>query len=180
MARQALVRSFLWELAALRMLSPHRRVRLLRRLGLVIGERTVVEPCVHASSPRVAIGARCYIGYNAYFDAHGGITIGDDVSIGAHVRILTREHPIAPGPIRHLRRPDQDIDRPVRIGDGCWLGAGVTILPGVTIGAASVIAAGSVVTRDVRPDALYAGIPARPKRDLPPGLPVAVPPPLPA
>ncbi|HEX3960838.1 MAG TPA: DapH/DapD/GlmU-related protein [Trebonia sp.] len=83
--------------------------------------------------------------------------------IGTRCTILTQTHEIGDAG----RRAAGSVDKPVAIGAGCWLGTGVTVLPGVSIGPGCVIAAGAVVTRDCEPDGLYAGVPAVRKRDLP-------------
>ena len=85
----------------------------------------------------------------------GGISIGDDVLIGHNTVIAT---------LNHVEDPDKRGDMvpaPVRIGDKVWIGANATILPGVTVGEGAVIAAGAVVTKDVAPRTVVAGVPAR-------------------
>lgn len=154
-------------IAASRLLPHYRRTAILRKIGMRVGRRSVIEHGITISSGTVTIGENCYIGADILFDAPGGIQIGDNVSIGSRTVILTRDHPIMAGPVRHVRVAENDLDRPVHIGAGSWIGANVTILPGVTIAPASVIAAGSVVTQDVEPDALYAGVPAQFKKPLP-------------
>ena len=89
------------------------------------------------------------------FQDQGGIEIGDDVLIGHNAVITTLNHDLD-----QARRADV-VPAPVRIGRGAWLGSNVTILPGVTVGEGAVIGAGSVVTKDVAPDTVVAGVPAR-------------------
>lgn len=84
------------------------------------------------------------------------ITIGEDCQIGPNVQLLTPTHPIDPGPRRKLEAAE-----PITIGDNVWLGGGVIVCPGVTIGDNSVIGAGSVVTRDIPPNVVAVGNPAR-------------------
>jgi maltose O-acetyltransferase len=111
---------------------------------------------------RFAIGRECWINVGALFDLSTSITIGDRVAIGPQVTLLTSTHLIGSslqrfGPLQKL---------PVIIGDGCWLGARCTILPGVTIGAGSVVAAAAVVHKDVPPNTLVGGVPAQIIRTL--------------
>jgi maltose O-acetyltransferase len=92
------------------------------------------------------------------------ITIGDDVQIGPNVQLLTPTHPTAAGP----RRDKWEAARPIVIGDNVWLGGGVIVLPGVTIGDNTVVGAGSVVVRDLPPDVVAVGNPARVVRPVEP------------
>jgi acetyltransferase-like isoleucine patch superfamily enzyme len=103
------------------------------------------------------------------FDARAPIRVGRDVHIGPGSMLLTSDH--IPGP-RH-RRAGQVGPAEVSIGDGCWLGAQVIVLPGVSIGAGAVVAAGAVVTSSLEGDRVYAGVPARAIRDLEPAEPRA-------
>jgi acetyltransferase-like isoleucine patch superfamily enzyme len=107
---------------------------------------------------RVQIGARTYLG--GFFSIHcvRAVTIGDDCLVGNFVSIVDNDHgtdasaPIAAQPLAA---------KPVRIGNGCWLGEKATVLAGVTIGDGAVVGAGAVVTRDVPAGAIVAGVPAR-------------------
>lgn len=86
----------------------------------------------------------------------GGITIGDDAFIAPHVQLITENHGIAPDRRRYIT------SRPIVIGKNVWIGAGATVLPGVTVGDNAVIGAGSVVTKNVEADTVVAGNPAKP------------------
>lgn len=88
--------------------------------------------------------------------------IGDNVLIGPGTRLYTPNHPLDVG----LRRDGWEIGLPITIEDDAWLGGSVVICPGVTIGARSVVGAGSVVTKDVPPDVVVAGNPARIVKEL--------------
>lgn len=90
------------------------------------------------------------------------VEIGDGCSIAMEVAFLTGTHEIG----THEKRGGPGVLQPVRVGDGCWLGARVLVLPGVTIGAGCVVAAGAVVASDCEPDGFYAGVPARRIREL--------------
>ena len=92
----------------------------------------------------------------------GRIDVGDGVQIGPHVQLLTATHPLD----ARLRRAGWEAAEPITIRDNVWLGGGVIVCPGVTIGENSVVGAGSVVIRDVAPDSLAVGSPARVVRAL--------------
>ncbi len=85
----------------------------------------------------------------------GGITLEDEVLIGPRVNLITENHPLDPGDRRAL------VTKPIVIKRNAWIGAGATILPGVTIGENAVVAAGAVVSKDVPDDVIVTGIPAR-------------------
>jgi maltose O-acetyltransferase len=91
------------------------------------------------------------------------ITIGDDVQIGPRVQLLTPTHPLEAEP----RREKWEAAAPIAIEDNVWLGGGVIVCPGVTVGANTVVGAGSVVTRSLPPSVLAFGAPARVVRPLP-------------
>lgn len=107
-------------------------------------------------------GERVFLNSGCRFQDQGGIDIGDDALIGHNAVITTLNHQLDPA-----RRADLH-PAPVRIGRGAWLGANVTVLPGVTIGDGAVIGAGSVVTKDVAPLTVSVGVPARPVREIKP------------
>ncbi len=113
---------------------------------------------------RLIIGEGCWFNIRCQFDLGGEIRIGNDVSFGPEVMILTTTHDIKSG--SPGRRAVDQFVLPVRIGNGAWLGARCTILPGVTVGDGAVVAAGSMVTQDVPPNTMVAGIPARVVREL--------------
>ena len=101
------------------------------------------------------IGKKVFINSGSMFVDLGGIYIGDHVLIGPNVTIASVNHRLEPSERRNL-----DLDS-VCIHNNAWLGANVTVTPGVIIGENAVVAAGAVVTRDVPPNAVVAGIPAR-------------------
>ena len=108
------------------------------------------------------VGARCFANWGLVSLDVATVTIGDDVQIGPNVQLLTATHPLEPGP----RRDKWEAARPIVIGDNVWLGGGVIVCPGVTIGADTVVGAGSVVVRDLPAGVVAVGSPARVVRDL--------------
>ncbi len=108
---------------------------------------------------RIVLGDRVFIGPYAVIYGQGGVEIGDRALISMHCRILSSNHGLpAPGkPIRD----EPDILLPTRIGRDVWLGAGATVLGGVTVGDGCVIGAGAVVTKDLPPFSVAIGVPAR-------------------
>jgi acetyltransferase-like isoleucine patch superfamily enzyme len=115
--------------------------------------------CDHGLSIRV--GRNVFINQACVLNDIGGIDIGDDVMIGPRVSLLTSGHPLDPD-----RRRRQIVAAPIVIERGVWLGAGATVLQGVTVGSDAVVAAGAVVTRDVPPRTLVAGVPAQVLREI--------------
>ncbi|MFF8926920.1 sugar O-acetyltransferase [Streptomyces longwoodensis] len=136
---------------------------LLARLLGALGEEAHVRPPLYVDyGSNIRIGARTFVNYNLTALDVADIFIGADCQIGPNVQLLTPTHPLEPGP----RRDKLEAARPITIGDNVWLGGGAIVLPGVTIGHNSVIGAGSVVTKDVPPNVVAVGNPARPVRHL--------------
>jgi acetyltransferase-like isoleucine patch superfamily enzyme len=135
-----------------------RRDAILRGLFARIGEGFVIEGPLHCDYGfNIEIGARFYANVNLVILDGARVTIGDNVFIAPNVGIYTAGHPL------DAERRNQGLEyaHPVSIGDNVWIGAGVNILPGVHIGANSVIGAGAVVVRDIPDGVLAAGNPAR-------------------
>jgi acetyltransferase-like isoleucine patch superfamily enzyme len=127
--------------------------------GVYVGHGTMLKG-YHNS--RMVIGDGTWIGQLCFFHSGGGIIIGQNVGVAPCVKILTSAHRLnqTDRPILH-----SDIEfAPVRIEDGADIGVGATLLPGVTIGTGAQVAAGAVVTDDVAPFVIVAGVPARPIR----------------
>ncbi len=103
----------------------------------------------------ITLGKNVFINSGCCFQDWGGITIGDGVLIGHNVVLATVNHALPP------ERRHDNIPAPVRIGANVWIGSNATVLPGVTVGENSVVAAGAVVTRDVPANAVVAGVPAK-------------------
>ncbi len=103
----------------------------------------------------IHLGKNVFINAGCRFQDQGGIYIGDDALIGHNAVLATLNHDPDPAKRGNL------IPSPIRIGKKAWLGANVTVLPGVTIGDGAIIAAGAVVSKDVPENAVAAGVPAR-------------------
>jgi maltose O-acetyltransferase len=147
---------------------------LLRFSGVQVGPRAVVLALPTMVGPRqrcrnVTFGADCFLNVGALIDGSNTVTIRDRVYFGHGVTILTSSHEMG----SRWQRAGKLTSAPVIIDEGAWIGARSTILPGVTIGRGAVIAAGAVVTRDVAPDTLVGGVPARLIRELPGEAPPA-------
>ena len=112
------------------------------------------------------IGDRFFGNFNLTVQDDADVYIGDDCNFGPNVTIVTPLHPMVAAERTRLRTADGTERRlcwarPVRIGNQCWFGAGVTVCPGVTVGDGCVIGAGSVVTRDIPANSFAAGVPCR-------------------
>jgi maltose O-acetyltransferase len=140
-----------------------RRAQLLRRCGIDVGTALVEPGCFFFGSD-VGLGDWAWINHRCYFDARDRITVGAQCSLGMEVMLCTSGHePGAAG-----KRAGAYVSGPIAIGDGTWLGTRALVLGGVTIGAGCIVAAGAVVTADLEPHGVYAGVPARRIRDLEP------------
>jgi maltose O-acetyltransferase len=134
------------------------RRRLLEELLAAVGPETVIRPPFHCDYGRyLRIGARSFANFGLVALDCAPITIGDDVQIGPNVQLLTPTHPLDPD----LRRAGWEAAEPISVGDNVWLGGGAIVLPGVTIGADTVVGAGAVVSRDLPSGVVAVGNPAR-------------------
>jgi acetyltransferase-like isoleucine patch superfamily enzyme len=144
------------------------RTALLRAGGMKIGRGSQIMGPVVITGPGLwrelfEIGEHTFVTGPLRVDLAARVTIGDRVNLGHAVTLLTMEHEIGPQKKRcGLRKTG-----PIVIESAVWIASNVTILPGVTVGESSVVAAGAVVTRDVPPNTLVAGVPARIVRELP-------------
>jgi acetyltransferase-like isoleucine patch superfamily enzyme len=109
---------------------------------------------------RMVIGARSWIGQQAFLHSAGGITVGVRVGIGPGARLLTSTHAL-PADRDAAIMDGELVFAPIVLEDGCDVGVGATILPGVTVGRGAQIGAGAVVAEDVPAGAIAAGVPAR-------------------
>lgn len=126
-------------------------------IGKPVGESFhLIPPFYTDYGLNITVGHAVFIGHDSAFTGHAAITIGDEAMIAHKVNLVTAGHPVAPD----LRRRYVTA-APITLETNVWIGAGATVMPGVTVGADSVVAAGAVVTRDVPPATLVAGVPAR-------------------
>lgn len=134
--------------------------------GELIGQQLdarfhLIPPFYTDCGRNIRVGQRVFLNQHCTLYSLAEITIGDDVLIGPNVSLVTSEHPIAPS-----QRTAYLTGRPIVIEQGVWIAAGATIIGGVTVGENSVVAAGSVVTRDVPANTLVGGNPARVIRSI--------------
>ncbi len=162
-----------------------RRWRLLRQ-GVSLGGKARLGPAVRASrgwglagagsircgpdlqledgvildawGGSIRIGTNVFVGPHVVIYGHGGVEIGDHTLLSMHCRILSSNHTVPP--MGTLIRSQPDIPLPTKIGRDVWLGAGVTVLGGVTIGDSCIVGAGAVVTKDLPPGSISHGTPA--------------------
>jgi acetyltransferase-like isoleucine patch superfamily enzyme len=131
-------------------------------IGKPVGDSfTLIPPFYADYGLNITVGSTVFIGYECAFTGHAPIEIADEVMIAHKVNLITGGHPVEPD-----RRRAYITAEPIAIDTNAWIGAAVTVLPGVQIGASSVVGAGSVVTRDVAPATLVAGVPAKVIRSL--------------
>lgn len=134
--------------------------QIRQRLSEIIGKQldtstTVFAPFFTNFGRFIKIGKNVFINHACSFLDMGGITIEDDVLIGPKVNLITENHPIDPLNRKAL------ICKPIVIKRNAWIGAAVTILPGVTIGENAIVAAGAVVSKDVSANTIVGGVPAK-------------------
>lgn len=132
-----------------------RLMKMPRRSGLVVMSGVFFEGC-----QGIILGQGVSFNQDCFISGYGGIMIGDEVSIGHRVSILSTEHRYDGSDVP-IRRQKSDY-RPVKIGSNVWIGANVTVLAGASIPDGCIIGAGSVVTRQLaKRDSIYVGNPAR-------------------
>ena len=141
-----------------------KRNALIKELFAEFGEGSYIETPFYANwgGRHVHFGKNIYANFNLTLVDDTHIYIGDYTMIGPNVVIATAGHPLLP----ELREKGYQYNAPVHIGRNCWLGAGVIILPGITIGDNAVIGAGSIVTKDIPANVLAVGNPCRVLREI--------------
>lgn len=141
-----------------------KRQALLKKMFAKVGKDCYIEPPFHANwgGHHISLGDHVYANFNLTIADDTYVTIGDNTMIGPNVTMSSAAHPILP----ELRQKGYQYNLPIVIGKNCWLGAGVIVLPGVTIGDNSVIGAGSVVTRDIPANVVAMGTPAKVSRPI--------------
>lgn len=161
---QALCLEKQYDYNATRPLEGKKREALLKEMFAEIGEGTYIEPPLHSNwgGKNTHFGKWVYANFNLTLVDDTDIYIGDYTMIGPNTVIATAGHPIDP----ELRQRCTQYNKPVHIGKNCWLGAGVVVMPGVTIGDNTVIGAGSIVTKDIPSGVVAVGNPCRVMRKV--------------
>ncbi|MCI9222758.1 MAG: sugar O-acetyltransferase [Oscillospiraceae bacterium] len=141
-----------------------KRTAMLKEMLAEVGEGCYVEAPLHANwgGKHIHFGKYVYCNFNCTLVDDTHIYVGDYTELGPNVVIATAGHPILP----ELREQVYQYNAPVRIGRNCWLGAGVIVVPGVTIGDNTVVGAGSVVTKDIPANVIAVGNPCRVLREI--------------
>ena len=132
-------------------------------LGTEIPEGvTVLAPVYFDYGNYTKLGKGTFVNHGCYFMDGGTVTIGENVFIGPFCGFYTATHPM------NYTDRNKGLEKalPITVGDNCWFGANVSVMPGVTIGSGCVIAAGSVVTEDVPDNSMVAGVPAVVKKEI--------------
>ena len=154
----------LYDFNATRPTELEKRSEMLKEMFAEVGKDCYIEPPLHSNwgGRHVHLGNNVYFNFNATLVDDTHIYIGDCTMLGPNVVIATAGHPILP----ELREKALQYNLPVHIGKNCWLGAGVIVLPGVTIGDNTVIGAGSVVTKDIPANVVAVGNPCKVLREI--------------
>lgn len=141
---------------------PAERRAILEELLGSIGDSVDLRPPFHCDyGYQVHIGARTFVNFGLVALDVAEIRMGEDVQVGPYVQLLTATHPTD----SEMRREKWESGRPITIGANVWLGGGVIVGPGVSIGANTVVGSGAVVVRDLPPNVVAVGNPARILRD---------------
>ena len=146
------------------------RSRVYRMVGFDIGAGAVIAGNLELVSgmpafyEKLRIGPGCNIANRVTINLDGDVRLGSNVSLGPFVRIYSGTHAIGPG---SNRRAPQVVAKPVVVEDGCWIGLGAMLLPGVRVGRGSIVAAGAVVEGEIPPDSYVAGNPGKVTQKLP-------------
>jgi maltose O-acetyltransferase len=142
---------------------PQAGLGLLRELLGSVGEGTEIRPPLYCDyGYQIHVGARTFINVGVVLLDVAAIRIGDDVQVGPNVQFLTPTHPLEP----ETRRAKWEAAQPITVADNVWLGGGVIVCPGVSIGENTVVGAGAVVVKDLPANVVAVGNPARVVRSL--------------
>lgn len=149
----------LYEFNSTRPIEIKKRQRLMKDMFAEIGENCYIEPPFHSNfgGKHVHFGKNIYANFNLTCVDDTHIYVGDYTMFGPNVTIATAGHPILP----ELRKQGYQYNAKVYIGKNCWIGAGVIILPGITIGDNVVVGAGSIVTKDLPSNVIAVGNPCK-------------------
>lgn len=157
-------RKLLQEYNALAYEQKEEKEKILKLCGKIGTKVSVASPFICDYGRNIFMGNNVSVNMNCTFVDCNEIIIGDNVLIASNVQLYTATHPVELAE-RYVQNPETGVlvrhtyALPIKIGNGCWLGGGVIVLPGVTIGDGSVIGAGSVVTKDIPENSLAVGNP---------------------
>ena len=149
-----------------------KRREIINQIVGEIGEGSFLQgPIYFHYGTHTRIGKNFFANFNFTVQDDSTVTIGDNCNFGPGVTIVTPIHPLLPNERREMLSANGEKKRlcyakPVKIGNDCWLGANVTVCPGITIGDNCVIGAGSVVTRDIPANSFAAGVPCKVIREI--------------
>jgi acetyltransferase-like isoleucine patch superfamily enzyme len=149
---------------AFRRIRRRAKMILYRPLFCSHGKNFVFDPDAHYTFNTISVGNNVFIGPRAYLNStHSTIDLGDGVMIGPEVMMVGGNHrySVLGVPMHLIHEKTDGDDGPITIGSDVWIGARATILKDVTVGEGAIVAAGAVVTRDVPPYSIVAGVPAR-------------------
>ena len=154
----------LYDFNATRPTELEKRTQMLKEMFAEVGKDCYIEPPLHSNwgGKHTHFGDGVYANFNHTLVDDTHIYVGDKTMLGPNVVLASAAHPILP----ELREVQYQYNLPVRIGKNCWLGAGVIVLPGVTIGDNTVVGAGSVVTKDLPANVVAVGNPCRVLREI--------------
>ncbi len=164
MEEQARCKEKVYDYNATRPSEETKRAEMLKDIFAEVGENCYIEQPFYANfgGKHVHLGKQVYANFHLTLVDDTHIYIGDYTMLGPNVTLATAGHPILP----ELRVKGLQFNMPVHIGRNCWLGAGVVVMPGVTIGDNSVIGAGSIVTKDIPANVVAVGNPCRVLRKI--------------
>ncbi|GAX01717.1 sugar O-acetyltransferase [Secundilactobacillus silagei] len=155
--RQEAAQELLYDYNQTRPGEHEKRQQLLKKMFAKIGDDCYLEPPFNSNwgGSHVYFGDHIYANYNFTAVDDTYIYVGDYTMFGPNVTLASAAHPVLP----ELREKAYQYNLPIKIGRNCWFGAGVIVLPGITIGDNSVIGAGSIVTKDVPANVVAVGNP---------------------
>ncbi len=154
----------LYDFNATRPSEMEKRIALMQEMFAEIGEGCYIEPPFHSNmgGHHVHFGKYVYANFNLTCVDDTHIYVGDHTMFGPNVTLATAGHPLLP----ELRIQGYQYNMPIHIGKNCWLGAGVIVMPGITIGDNVIVGAGSIVTKDLPDNVVAVGNPCRVLREV--------------
>ncbi|WP_341208070.1 DapH/DapD/GlmU-related protein [uncultured Sphingomonas sp.] len=135
------------------------RAHLYRLISCRSGRAPTIKGGCRVNGYGLRIGHRVFINRSCYFDLSAPVVLGDNVVVGHHTRFVTADHEVG----TRERRAGSVKAAPIVVEEGAWIGCQCVIMPDVTIGRGSVVAAGALVRESVPPNVMVAGVPARVK-----------------